>query len=179
MRNKQSINLFHEILYGETAAVKWFKQKHRNDEIIFVSPATISLIKTNSRFGVARRGIAIFTQKQIFFKSVPFSLYTLLYLMVAMVGFIYYWITQYLPFLIAGFIAGGMISQRLPLQKQFSTTDCHDYILKTHRSFTGIRFRNISVLTFTYSENTNMLYMYRMLPEEVLGIMRLSSDAAS
>jgi hypothetical protein len=105
-------------MYGVKLTLNSFEKDHPGEQVIFSSATTLSEFKDLSRRGIVRRGVVIFTERQVFFKSVLLSLYTLIYVVAVLVSIWSFYRTQSYIYLILGILIGAMTIQRWPLQRQ-------------------------------------------------------------
>ena len=111
-------DITHEALHGVNATTRWFGSRFPDEEILSASPASYAEFNKGRRMGWGRRGVVIFTYRQVFFKSVLLSLYTLIFLAVGFAFFAAYARTEDVFLLIIGILAIASTFNRLPHQRQ-------------------------------------------------------------
>jgi hypothetical protein len=106
------------MLHGVNATVRWFGSRFPDEEILSALPASYAESSEGRRLGWGRRGVVIFTRRQVLFKSVLLSLHTLVFLAVGFACFAAYARTEDIFFLIIGILAVASTFNRLPHQRQ-------------------------------------------------------------
>jgi hypothetical protein len=161
---------------GVNATINSFSHQYPDERVIFSSATTFSKFQGQSRRGIARRGVVIFTEQQIFFKSVLLSLYSFIYIFGALICFWFFFRTQNFYYLIVGIIVGAMIIQRLPLQESISFKDIKGAELDTvpGNLFTGgKRFHRLKIIS---DEKIMFFGLAPTLPDEIKQKLGLSGE---
>jgi hypothetical protein len=167
--------IVYEALHGVKTTVDSFNRNHPGERAIFASATTFSEFK-GQRIGIARRGVVIITGQRVFFKSVLLSLYSLGYLLGALLCLWLFFVSRNLICLIAGIVVGAMIAQRLPLQRQLLLTDVDRAALEPVKRglLGGKEWHRLRVVSDDW---TVFFFLSQPLPDEVaqkLGIVEQS-----
>ena len=163
-----------EFLYGESATIKWFGRHFPDEIFVFACPATYSQFKQQSRKGRSRRGIVIFTKDKIIFKSVLFSMFSLIYVIGCLLGLLAFIMTRNILHLVLSLLVGGMISQRWPMQRQVEISEIDSVNLSDVRAITLLGYKEIQMLKVEVQEEIITLHFNNRLPvgvERILGII--------
>ncbi len=117
--------------------------------------------------------MVIVTHRQVFFKSVLFSLYTLMYLAVGFACFAAYAGTEDIFFLIIGIVAVASTFNRLPLERQILLGDIEGVEVGSAGGFTLRGIRESPTLSISTLGNTVKFTLKRDLSDDakrLLGI---------
>ncbi len=171
--------MINELLYGERATIRWFGRHFPDKELVFASPATYSQFKQQSRRGRSRRGVVIFTKNEIVFKSVLFSMFSLVYIAGSLIGLFAFILTRQFLYLVISLLVGGMISQRWPMQRQVEISKIDNADLDDVRTISVFGVKNMQMLKAEMQEEILTFHLNKRLPVEVvreLGIMAHELD---
>jgi hypothetical protein len=130
-------------LYSKGSAVKWFKSKNPDEEIVFSSAATILETKeaTSTGWSLQRffqhRGVVIVTRNQIALKDSLFSISTVFFSVFLIFSITIFLQNQDLSAFLGVVVFGIFIVQRLPYEKQIPLKDIQKINIRELRSFTG------------------------------------------
>ena len=147
-------NVTYELLHGVNATSRWFRTRFPDEEILAASPAAYTESSQGARPGWGRRGVVIVTDRQVFFKSVLLSLYTLMYLAVGFACFAAYARTEDIFFLIIGIIAVASTFNRLPLERKILLGDIEGVEVGSVGGFTLRGIRESATLSISTLGNT-------------------------
>ena len=168
-----------EMLHGLNSTTRWFAARFPGEEILFASPASYAEFSEGRRMGWGRRGVVIFTHRQVFFKSVLLSLYTLLFLVVGFACFVVYARTEDFFVLIIGILAVASTFNRLPHQRQIWLGEIESVEIESVKGFTLPGFKESHTLSVNTLGHTVQFTMKQDLTDEVrrtLGIRDQASD---
>jgi hypothetical protein len=166
-------NLANELLYRVNSTTRWFRSEVPDEDILFASAATYGVFQSGRRMGWGRKGVLILTRRQVFFKSVWRSLYTLMFLAAGLISFIAYAVTVDILFLIVAILAVAATFNRLPLQRQIPLSDIQSVQIGSVRGLTLRGFREMPELDIIIGDYTLRFTLNQALTGEakrVLGV---------
>ena len=167
----------YELLHGVNSTSRWFRNRFPNEEIVFASPASYAESGEGTRPGWGRRGVVIVTHRQVFFKSVLLSLYTLLFLGVGFACFAVYARTEDVFFLIIGILAIASTFNRLPLERQILLGDVDNVEVGSVGGFTLRGIKQSPILNINTLGNRVKLTLNRALTEDAKRILGVPNEA--
>lgn len=168
-----------EMLHGVNATTRWFGSRFPDEEILSASPASYSEFSEGRRMSRGRSGVVIFTYRQVFFKCVVLSLYTLIFLVVGFAFFAAYVRTEDVFFLIIGILAVASTFNRLPHQRQIWLGDIESVEIGSVGGFTVRGMRESPTLRISTLGHTVQFTLKQDLTDEIrqtLGIRNQSAD---
>lgn len=172
-------DVIYELLHGVNSTSRWFRNRFPDEEIVFASPASYAEAREGTRPGRGRRGVIIVTPRQIFFKSVLFSLYTLLFLGVGFACFAAYAKTEDVFILIIGILAVASTFNRLPLERQILLGDIENVKIGSVGGLTLRGIKESPILSINTLGNQVKLTLNRALTEDakqILGVPNAATD---
>lgn len=198
------LELSQKLADNTNSVAKWFKRRYPGEQILYVSPMTVLEGEDGVHVGRSlrrvfqRRGIVIITRQLLLLKSKFLSLYTFVYLGIAIVLLSIALGIQYLlyPFyrelvnnrfgallvlaiflpsfflLMWSAIFGLPVFQRRPYQEEIALHDIRDIEVSTYQGLTG----KYASLIITAGEKTLNIVAVKTLPEDVIQVIRQYTD---
>jgi hypothetical protein len=170
-------DLANELLHGLNSTTRWFRSEVPDEEILFASAAAYGVFQSGRRMGWGRKGVLILTRRQVFFKSVWRSLYTLMFLAAGVISFIAYASTEDILFLILAIAAVAATFNRLPLQRQIPLSDIQGAQAGSARGLTLRGFREKPELDIIVGDHTLRFALNQALTGEAKRILGVRSEA--
>jgi len=167
----------YELLHGVNSTSRWFRTRFPDEEIVSASPAAYAESSQGTRPGWGRRGVVIVTHRQVFFKSVLLSLYTLMFLAVGFACFAAYARTEDVFFLIIGIIAVASTFNRLPLERQILLGDIEGMEAGSAGGFTLRGIRESPTLSISTLGNMVKLTLKQELTDDAKRLLGISGEA--
>jgi len=121
--------------------------------------------------------VVIVTHQQVFFKSVLFSLYTLMYLAVGFACFVAYARTEDIFFLIIGIIAVASTFNRLPLERQILLGDIERVEIGSVGGLTLRGIKESPTLSISTLGNAVKLTLKQDLTEDARQLLGIGDEA--
>lgn len=151
-----------------------FESEYPDEPIVFAGVAHYNEHSqgTRRRSGWGRRGVFILTQRQIFFKSVYLSLYTLVLLAAALVLFAIFYRTDEVLFMILTILALASTFNRLPFQRQIPLPDVEHAEARPEKVLTWRGFQERGTLQLEVQGNTVQFDLKQVLPDEARHLLR-------
>ena len=151
-----------------------FESEYPDEPIVFAAAAHYNEHSQDARRrgGWGRRGVLILTQRQIFFKSVYLSLYTVVLLAAALVFFAIFYRTDEILFMILTILALASTFNRLPFQRQIPLPDVERAEARPEKVLTWRGFQERGTLVLGVQGNTIQFDLKQVLPDEARRLLR-------
>ena len=166
-----SQDLADELLDGVNSTTRWFRATFPDEEIVFASAASYGEFQGRRRQGWGRKGVLILTGRQVFFKAVWRSLYTLIFLAAGIVSFIVYTSTEEVLFLILAIAAIAATFNRLPFQRQILLGDAKGVEAGSDKGLTLRGMRDMGKLDITMDDHTVRFSLNQTLTDEARHVL--------
>ena len=160
-----------ELLHGVDATTRWFRTTFPDEEILFASAASYGEFRGRRRLGWGRQGVFILTQRQVFFKAVWRSLYTLMYLAAGIISFLVYTSTEEILFLMLAIVTITASFNRLPYQRGISLGDAKGVEAASDKTLTLRGMRETTKLDITMDDHTVRFGLNQTLTDEARHIL--------
>lgn len=167
----------YELLHGVNSTSRWFRTTFPGEEIVFASPASYAESSQGTRLGWGRKGVVILSHRQVFFKSVLLSIYTLMFLAVGFACFGAYARTEDVFFLIIGVVAVAATFNRLPLERQILLRDIESVETGSVGGFTLRGVKEAPTLSISSLGNRVKLTLKQDLTEDARQLLGISDEA--
>ena len=167
----------YELLHGVNSTSRWFRSRFPDEKILSVSPASYAEFREGTRPGWGRKGVVIVTHRQVFFKSVLLSLYTLVFLGVGFACFAAYAGTEEVFFLIIGILAVASTFNRLPLERQILLGDIESVEIGSAGGFTLRGIRESPTLSIKTLGNRVKLTLKQDLTDDAKRLLGVRNEA--
>jgi len=172
-------DLTYEWLHGVNSTSRWFRNRFPDEDIAYVSPASYAESREGTRPGWGRKGVVIVTHRQIFFKSVLLSLYTLLFLGIGFACFAAYARSEDVFFLIIGILAVASTFNRLPLERQILLGDIESVEIGSVGGFTLRGIKESPTLSIKTLGNIVKLTLKQDLTEDAKRLLGVRDEATN
>jgi hypothetical protein len=165
-------------LYGTNGVIKWLKNKHPEEEVVFASAATILETTQKNQIGWSlrrlfqRRGVMIITRNQIVLKDSMFSFYTVFWLFMFAFSLFAIFQSRSSDFILWAILSAIFLLQRLPYQRQIPLKDIRELKLKPIR---GILAKG-SLLTVYLENNTINIVPAQLLNDDIMSVISPRTD---
>ena len=169
-------DLADELLDGVSATTRWFRATFPDEGIVFASAASYGEFKGGRRQGWGRKGVLILTQRQVFFKAVWRSLYTLIFLAAGTISFVVYTSTEEILFLILAIAAIAATFNRLPFQRQIPLGDAKGVEAGSDKGLTLRGMRDMARLDITMDDHTVRFSLDQALTAEARHILGVPGE---
>lgn len=136
-------NSFVGMLYNKDSAVKWFKGKNPDEEIVFASAATFLETNGDTPVGLStkrffqKQGVFILARTQLVFKANAFSLTAIVYFLFLVYSLILMFAEREWSFIIPALFFFAGLAQRRPFEKHVRVDDIQDVKLEEIISMRG------------------------------------------
>jgi hypothetical protein len=170
-------DVVNEMLHGVNATIRWFGSRFPDEEILSAAPASYSESSEGRRLGWGRRGVVIFTRRQVLFRSVLLSLHTLVFLAVGFACFAAYARTEDVFFLIIGILAVGSTFNRLPHQRQIWLGEIESVEVGSVSGFTLRGIRDSQTLSLNTLGHKVQFTLKEGLTDEVSQILEIRGQS--
>ncbi len=160
--------MIHEIIdtavHGIKPTIKFFKNKHPDETVVFAFPTKFSEFRSSSNIGFVRQGVLILSENSLFFKTVSISINSVLFVL-ATLSFV------------AIFIKSLSLISLLVLAIIISTTT-QWFPLERYTVLSEIKEANLELISrpgiFLSSENT--FYMLAIIVEDKKMFFKLTKN---